>query len=78
MSDPRPGVGHQAPASCCALLRSKSMYVRADEGPGLLRPSNLIHFWCLKTNVDLGPDQHAATHGRCQPSRACYEALEVT
>ncbi len=60
------------PTPCCVHLRSKTMFCRADERPGLLHASDAITYWCHLTNEDLGPDERAASHAACQPGRSCH------
>jgi hypothetical protein len=65
-----------APIDCCVLLRAKSMYYRTDERPGRLHPSDAMHYWCLKTHTQVGPDEQA-THPRvCQGGRRCFQQDE--
>lgn len=60
------------PKPCCANLRCKSMYCRADERPGLLHASETMTYWCALTNDHDGPDNALAKHDRCQSGRGCY------
>ncbi|GAB4312076.1 MAG: hypothetical protein Kow0059_02380 [Candidatus Sumerlaeia bacterium] len=62
------------PRPCCLHLRSKSLYYRDDERPGRLHVDEAMGYWCNLTNDPIGPDGHAATHGRCQPGRQCFVA----
>ena len=77
MAGASPKTAGPAPAPCCRQLRCKSLYYRADERPGLLHPSGVMDYWCGLTNVDLGPDGHAAGHSRCQPGRSCFQGEPV-
>jgi hypothetical protein len=63
----------EEPIRCCAALRSKSMYYRPDERPGVLHESDVMPHWCAKTHLPVGPDEQDATPGKCQPGRVCYE-----
>ena len=44
------------PIACCPYLRCKSMYYRTDERPGKLHESDVMNYWCLKTQDPEGPD----------------------
>jgi hypothetical protein len=61
------------PIACCEHLRGKTMYYREDERPGLMRDSDAITHYCLKTMEITGPDEAVARPTRCQPGRPCYE-----
>jgi len=61
------------PQPCCANLRCKSMTYREDERPGLLHVEDAMGYWCLLTNVPLGPDDDVASHRDCQPARECHK-----
>jgi len=45
------------PTPCCAKLRCKSMYFRADERPGMLHHEEAMDYWCSDTNGNRGPDR---------------------
>ncbi|NUP88769.1 MAG: hypothetical protein HUU25_02980 [Candidatus Sumerlaeia bacterium] len=64
------------PAPCCVHLRCKAIYYRGDERPGLLRWTNSVGYWCLKTSDGVGPDGHVARHPNCQQGRGCFEAAK--
>ena len=60
------------PTPCCVRLRSKTMFCRSDERPGLLHASDSVTYWCQLTNEDTGPDAKVTSHALCQPGRTCF------
>jgi len=60
------------PTPCCAKLRCKSMYFRADERPGMLHHEEAMDYWCEDTNASRGPDRRDVLHPLCQPGRGCF------
>ena len=63
------------PIACCEHLRTKTMYYRPDERPGLIHESGSHTPWCLKTQTPIGPDQQDASPSLCQLHRSCFERL---
>lgn len=64
------------PISCCALLRSKSMYFTPGERPGRLCHRDDQTYWCSLTQSPEGPDQAPTDPPHCQPGRPCFRAEE--
>jgi hypothetical protein len=62
----------QPPQKCCHSLRSKSMYYRPDERPGLIHVSDTQPYWCGETQAQLGPDENMASPSLCNSGRHCY------
>src|SRR5688572_3208923 len=61
------------PSPCCANLRCKSMFYRADERPGLLHNEEAMGYWCNLSGGQVGPDKKVALHKLCQAGRGCFE-----
>ena len=57
----------------CEFLRSKDMFVGADEDPSLRSGDRL--FWCHKTQTCLGPDGKIADDYECSDPRPCFRKL---
>ncbi len=56
----------------CANLRWKGLFI----DPNQEAPSGDDHiFWCLKTQLVLGPDGKLAGKYECHAARSCYQAL---
>jgi hypothetical protein len=56
----------------CAALRSKEMFIWADDDPTVLRANTGI-YWCLYTQTPLGPDGQLAEPGNCDSGeRGCH------
>jgi hypothetical protein len=56
----------------CGNLRWKGLYIDPDqEAPG----GDDHIFWCLKTQLVLGPDGKLAGKFECHAARSCYQAL---
>jgi hypothetical protein len=55
----------------CENLRWKDLFVNEFSSP-----SEGNHaFWCLKTQIALGPDGAQVSHDQCGPGRRCYKPL---
>ncbi len=53
-------------------LRWKGLFVDAERDT----PTGSDHiFWCLKTQIVLGPDGQLVDKYECNPGRSCYRAL---
>jgi hypothetical protein len=56
----------------CAALRSKDMFIWAEQGPDVVRANTGV-FWCLYTQLPLGPDGQLAEPGNCDSGeRGCH------
>ena len=64
------------PHEPCRLLRWKAMFIEAETDP-TVPPSNDQSFWCVMTQVCIGPDGQIASPGDCSPDRSCYDPLTV-
>ena len=60
----------------CRLLRWKSMFIEAESDP-TVPPSNDQNYWCVQTQVCIGPDGQLADPASCSPSRSCYDPLSI-
>lgn len=58
----------------CANLRWKGMYIEAEWTPGVPHGNDRA-FWCVKTQICLGPDGKICDDYECNETRRCYEAL---
>jgi hypothetical protein len=56
----------------CENLRWKGMFIDTDQDTPTGTDSL---FWCLKTQLILGPDGQVAGKWECNPGRSCYKAL---
>ncbi len=59
----------------CHCLRWKSMFYRSEPDP-TVPPSNDDNYWCVLTQVCLGPDGKLAEPASCKPGRGCYYDIE--
>ncbi len=56
----------------CDNLRWKGMFIDTDQDT----PSGGDRiFWCLKTQIGLGPDGRLVDKYECNAARSCYKAL---
>lgn len=56
----------------CENLRWKGLYIDSTQDT----PTGPDHiFWCLKTQVVLGPDGQLVGKYECNAARGCYKAL---
>lgn len=56
----------------CESLRWKGLFVDAERDT----PTGSDHiFWCLKTQIVLGPDGKLVDKYECNAARSCYKAL---
>lgn len=55
----------------CDNLRWKGMFVDSDADPA----GEGHIFWCVKTQIALGPDGEMVDHSACGPARTCYKPL---
>jgi hypothetical protein len=55
----------------CDNLRWKGLFVHADADAN--SPGHI--FWCLKTQIGLGPDGNPVDNYECNPARPCYKPL---
>jgi len=58
----------------CEHLRWKGLYIDATSAPDVQNGDERI-FWCLKTQLNLGPDGKLVDNYECSPARGCYRAL---
>lgn len=58
---------------CCLHLRCKSMYYSGLERPGVLHDSEVMTYWCDKTQETIGPENGDVQVRACQPDRKCCE-----
>jgi hypothetical protein len=56
----------------CENLRWKGLLVDSDAA---LASGEGHIFWCMKTQLGLGPDGKVVDNQECNPSRPCYKAL---
>lgn len=57
----------------CEYLRWKGLYIDEAENEEASGAEHI--YWCLKTQIGLGPDGKLAGKSECNPRRACYKAL---
>jgi hypothetical protein len=58
----------------CTNIRWKGLYVDEEADPAIQEGDERI-FWCLKTQLNLGPDGKLVDGYECSPGRTCYKAL---
>lgn len=58
----------------CEHLRWKGLYIDETNDSAVQRGDERI-FWCLKTQLGLGPDGKLVDSYECSPGRTCYRAL---
>lgn len=70
--DGLPGTANRLDDGVCPELRTKTMYLNVEwrrrpdaEGRGT------AIYWCLKTHLNLGPDDQPADPSSCRAARAC-------
>jgi hypothetical protein len=61
------------PDDRCENLRWKGLFVEAEHDPNI--PQSDPAYWCLTTQICLGPDGKVVDHYECNPARKCYKAL---
>ena len=57
----------------CENLRWKGLFIDAAPNPDI--PEGEPAYWCLTTQICLGPDGEAVGVEGCTPQRKCYKAL---
>ncbi len=57
----------------CENLRWKGLFVESAATPGIPQSDHV--YWCLKTQINLGPDGNLVDQYECNPARACYKGL---
>jgi hypothetical protein len=57
----------------CENLRWKGLYLETQPIPGVPQADHI--YWCLKTQINLGPDGNLVDQYECNPARPCYRAL---
>jgi hypothetical protein len=62
----------------CRYLRTKKMYVPAQEGAAFSNkfdPNSFSHCWCNRTMTEIGEDDKLVSYRAClSPERRCYAA----
>jgi hypothetical protein len=58
----------------CEYLRWKGLYIDEAYDPAIQQGDERI-FWCLKTQINIGPDGQLVDNYECSPGRACYRPL---
>lgn len=58
----------------CENLRWKGLYIDEDSDPAIQHGDDRI-FWCVKTQLGLGPDGKLVDCYECSAGRGCYKAL---
>ena len=58
----------------CQCLRYKSMFVAMSPDPKVL-PTNDNNYWCVLTQMVLGPDDRVVEPAACKPGRSCYYVI---
>ncbi len=57
----------------CEFLRWKGLFI--DGGEGVSTTGTAPVYWCLKTQIGIGPDGQLVNAKECQSGRGCYRAL---
>lgn len=57
----------------CEYLCWKGLYVDAPKVSTTQEGDHV--YWCLKTQINLGPDGKVVDQYECNPARGCYSAL---
>jgi hypothetical protein len=57
----------------CENLRWKGLFIDAAPNPDI--PEGEPAYWCLTTQICLGPDSKLVDHYECNPARKCYKPL---
>ena len=58
----------------CVNLRWKGLFIDEASDPAIQGGDERI-FWCLKTQLNLGPDGQLVDCYECSPGRNCYKPL---
>ncbi len=58
----------------CENLRWKGLFIDEYSDPSIQQGDERI-FWCLKTQLNLGPDGKLVDSYECSAGRGCYKAL---
>lgn len=58
----------------CENLRWKGLYIGEESDPAIQQGDERI-FWCVKTQLELGPDGKLVDNYECSPGRSCYKPL---
>ena len=58
----------------CVNLRWKGLFIDETSDPAIQGGDERI-FWCLKTQLNLGPDGQLVDCYECSPCRNCYKPL---
>jgi hypothetical protein len=58
----------------CQNLRWKGLYIDEQSDPAIQQGDERL-FWCVKTQLNLGPDGKLVDNYECSPGRDCYKAL---
>jgi hypothetical protein len=56
----------------CRHLRTKKMYIPADDSVPASEHSQPAHCWCNVTMTEVGADDRQVRLELCRPGRACY------
>ena len=57
----------------CRRLRTRMYYVVGRDHPDLQSDAPNAQYWCARTTIVMGPDDHYCSPTACQPGRACFE-----
>ncbi len=57
----------------CENLRWKGLFI--DGGEGISTTGTPPIFWCLKTQLGIGPDGQLVGREECGPDRSCFRDL---
>ncbi|MGO8766561.1 MAG: hypothetical protein ACLQSR_15660 [Limisphaerales bacterium] len=61
----------------CKHLRNKKMYIGATPEEALAEKQGeyvtACHFWCNRTQREVGLDDRLVNVTKCQPGRSCFE-----
>jgi hypothetical protein len=58
----------------CENLRWKELFMDQNSDPAPANGAERL-FWCLKTQINLGPDGKFVDCYECSPGRSCYKPL---
>ena len=58
----------------CANIRWKGLYIDPETDYAIQQGDERI-FWCVKTQLNLGPDGKLVDTYECNPCRGCYKPL---
>jgi|YelNatPaOPRAMG01_1025707.scaffolds.fasta_scaffold290642_2 hypothetical protein len=71
MANLEPNIQH---TERCENLRWKELFIDPSSDPNPPNGEERL-FWCLKTQINLGPDGKFVDCYECSPGRSCYQPL---